>query len=95
MKLDDYKKLFQKAGDKDKAPEALSELLKAVTEDVTTLEALTQAHADDEKKIRDLQDTNMKLFLAQTGQREEVEEEKPVTPVDIANDMFSEEKGDK
>lgn len=88
MKLDEYKALFQKAGDADKAPEALSELLKAITEDITTLDSLVEAHTEDEKKIRDLQDTNMKLFLAQTGKVETEEEEPEVTPQSIAEAMF-------
>lgn len=92
MKLDDYKALFKEAADKDKAPEALSKLLKAVTEDVTTLESLTQANTENEKKIRDLQDTNMKLFLAQTGEEQKEEEEPEVTPRSIAEEMFRKEE---
>lgn len=91
MKLDDYKNLFKDAADKDKAPEALSKLLKAVTDDVTALENLTTAHADDEKKIRELQDTNMRLFLAQTGEPQKEEEEEEITPQSIAEKMFKKE----
>lgn len=89
MKLDEYKALLKDATDADKAPEALSKILKGVTEDVTTLETLTTAHADDEKKIRELQDTNMRLFLAQTGEPQKEEEEPEITPQSIAEKMFS------
>lgn len=65
----------------DTALAALPELLKEVKTDYEGIVSLTNKSSEQEKRIRDLQDTNMKLFLMQTsapktkGQMEEEEDD--------------------
>lgn len=89
MKIEEYRELFSQAGDAEKAPAVLSQILENVTADITALETMTAQHAEDEAKIRELQDTNMKLFLAQTAPEEKEEEEPEITPQSIAEQMFA------
>lgn len=55
----------------DTAPVAIGGLLGEIKKDLESRDSLTAALSDSEKRIRDLQDTNTKLFLAQTGHSEE------------------------
>lgn len=65
----------------DTALAALPEFLKEVKADYEGIVSLTNKSSEQEKRIRDLQDTNMKLFLMQTsapktkGQMEEEEDD--------------------
>lgn len=88
MKLEEYKELLSGASDESKVPAILSSVLDNLTQDLTTLDTLRATNVEQEKKIRELQDTNMKLFLAQTGEPEEEKEEPVVTPQSIAEAMF-------
>ena len=51
----------------DTALAALPEFLKEVKTDYEGIVSLTNKSSEQEKRIRDLQDTNMKLFLMQTS----------------------------
>lgn len=51
----------------DTALAALPDLLKDVKTDYEGIASLTNKSSEQEKRIRDLQDTNMKLFLMQTS----------------------------
>lgn len=59
----------------DSALAMVKPLLDDIKADYETMTSLAEANSNQEKRIRDLQDTNMKLFLAQTGKPENVEEE--------------------
>lgn len=68
MKFEDYETLCNGIiANPDKAPVAISGMLNEIKKDLASLDSLTAALEDSEKRIRDLQDTNTKLFLAQTA----------------------------
>lgn len=80
MKYEDYEGIAQKLTTEN-APEVMKTMLDAVKEDLAERDALKSVQAEQEAKIKDLQDTNIKLFLSQTGKAEqdgdeETEEEK-------------------
>lgn len=87
MTYEEYKKEFE---DLVKAPDKLAETaLKLLDELKTDMESLDSAKAtlaERETKIRDLQDTNTKLFLQLTGSGAPPEEAK--TPEDILTTMM-------
>lgn len=56
--------------------------LSDVGKDYATLDSMTKKLNDDDKRIRDLQDTNQKLFLSVTGSPAEDEPEKEDNPID-------------
>ena len=80
MKYEDYEGIAQKLTTEN-APEVMKTMLDAVKSDLAERDALISVKAEQEAKIKDLQDTNIKLFLSQTGKAEqdedtETEEEK-------------------
>ena len=80
MKYEDYEGIAQKLTTEN-APELMKMTLDSVKEDLAERDALMSVKAEQEAKIKDLQDTNIKLFLSQTGKAEqdedtETEEEK-------------------
>lgn len=80
MKYEDYEGIAQKLTTEN-APEVMKTMLDAVKSDLAERDALMSVKAEQEAKIKDLQDTNIKLFLSQTGKAEqdedtETEEEK-------------------
>lgn len=80
MKYEDYEGIAQKLTTEN-APEVMKTMLDAVKADLAERDALMSVKAEQEAKIKDLQDTNIKLFLSQTGKAEqdedtETEEEK-------------------
>ena len=58
----------------DTALAALPDFLKEVKTDYEKTVSLETKIAEGDKRIRDLQDTNMKLFLMQTGKSPDAEE---------------------
>lgn len=78
----------------DTALTGAGELLEGIKADYMTLESMTEKSERDEAKIRDLQDTNMKLFLSQTGNSggKEEEEEEPEDTFASFIDNFKEEE---
>lgn len=77
-------------GNPDTAQENAVTLLSDLEKDYTTLDSMTSKVSESEKRIRDLQDTNQKLFLSVTGQPAE-EEEKEDNPIDW-DSLATEEK---
>lgn len=61
--------------DFDKAPAIMSELLNTLKSDITTKDTLECTVKELNSKIADLRDTNMKLFLSQTGGSKETKDE--------------------
>ena len=59
----------------DSALVTIKPILEEIKVDYEAMAGLMEANSKQEARIRDLQDTNMKLFLAQTGQVEKQEEE--------------------
>lgn len=72
----------------EEAPTIMKELISVVEEDYNEFESLKSNLDNSNDKIRNLQDTNMKLFLSQTTQKEEEQEEKEMTPDEVVNDFI-------
>lgn len=80
MNYADYEGIAQKLTTEN-APEVIKTMLDSVKEDLAERDALKSVQAEQEAKIKDLQNVNIKLFLSQTGKAEqdgdeETEEEK-------------------
>ena len=86
MTLDEYKaKITEIVQNPDKSAELGVNLLEAIKGDLTRLGELNTSIDKLNGKVKDLQDTNMKLFLAQTNQRPKTDdaEDKPITLDDM------------
>ena len=70
MKYDEYVALAQTMT-AENAPTVMGAVLEALKEDTSKIEAYEAEISAKDTKIKDLQDTNIKLFLSQTGKAEE------------------------
>lgn len=86
MTFDDYKKMAAKLTDTN-APDVLNNILEGIKVDLAERDALVEDAAKKAEKIADLQQTNIKLFLSQTGKEEEQQEEKEPTPQEALADL--------
>lgn len=78
MTYDEVKtRLTDLVGSPDTAAEKAVDFLKDLEEDYTTLDSMTQKVTESEERIRNLQDTNQRLFLSVTGQPKN---DDPATP---------------
>lgn len=72
MKAEDYKNLItEMVSHPDSAADTATKLFAMVKEDSEIFETLTTKVSSQAQKIRDLQDTNTKLFLSVTGQHDD------------------------
>lgn len=69
------KKITEVLQQPDSALVAIGPVLDEIKKDYETMVSLTDKVTKQDTRIRDLQDTNMKLFLAQTGQAPKADEE--------------------
>lgn len=92
MTYDEYTKLAGTVT-ADNAPAVLKTMLEGIKTDLTELEAVRAGIAEKETRIKDLQDTNMKLFLSITGKGEETKEEEEKTPEDYRAELVKEITG--
>lgn len=74
----------------DTAAENAVGLLSDLESDYTNLDSMTKKVEEQETHIKELQETNQKLFLSVTGQAGEEEEEKEEDPIDW--DSLAEDK---
>lgn len=92
MKKDEYKNLITEMVAKpEKAAETAQTLLSLVEDDAEVFDSLSEKVGQQESKIRDLQDTNTKLFLSITGQSPKEDPEDPLEkmePKDFAKGLF-------
>lgn len=72
----------------DSALANVAPLLKDIKADYESIISLTSKVEAQDTRIRDLQDTNMKLFLAQTGQVSDKDEEEDDVEGPDAIDAF-------
>ena len=80
MKYEEYEAIAKQLTTEN-APDIVKQMLDAIKEDVSTIDTLMSSITEKDTKIRDLQDTNLKLFLSQTGKADDasaddVEEER-------------------
>lgn len=78
----------------ENAPNFMSDLISEIEKDASEFENIRSINEENQRKIKELQDTNMKLFLSQTTQKEEEIEEKDQTQEEIIEDFIKELKGD-
>lgn len=91
MKYEDYEaKLTELVKNPDSAALAVQDILKDLKADSETFASLEANVAAQEGRIKDLQDTNMKLFLRQTGGAENQEPEEK-TADEVIDELFKEE----
>lgn len=70
MKYEEYEAIA-KTLTAENAPDIVKQMLEGIKADTTAFESMAQTNAEMDKKIRDLQDTNIKLFLSQTGKADD------------------------
>lgn len=90
MKYEDYEGIAQKLTTEN-APEVMKTMLDAVKEDLAERDALKTVQAEQEAKIKDLQDTNIKLFLSQTGKAEQDQDQDTETEEEKIDQMSLDE----
>lgn len=78
----------------EKSPSLMKDLIDIIEEDSKEYENLTKIKEENQKKIRELQDVNMKLFLSQTNKQTEEPEEKEETQEEIIMNFIKELKGE-
>ena len=89
MEKNKYLELINKSiKSPEEAPSIMNELISIVEEDYNEYETMKSNVEEANNKIRSLQDTNMKLFLSQTTQKEEEQEEKELTPDEVVEDFI-------
>lgn len=75
----------------DKAAENAVGLLKDLETDYTTMASMAEKDKANEARIRELQDTNQKLFLSVTGQPKEEPDENEKEPGVDWDNLFKDE----
>lgn len=66
MKYEEYEAIA-KTLTAENAPDVVKQMLDGIKADTESIEALMQSNVELDRKVRDLQDTNIRLFLSQTG----------------------------
>ena len=76
MKYEEYEQRINSAlANADAAPTEFVNILSELKTDLTAKDSLETEKAELENRVRDLQDTNMKLYLSVTGGSDDDEEE--------------------
>lgn len=87
MKYEDYEaKVTALISNPDTAAVAAQEILSEIKSDTENIASLEAGIAERDARIRDLQDTNMKLFLSQSAPEETEPEEKSAD--EILDELF-------
>lgn len=90
MLYDDYeKRVTALISNPDQAPVTAQEILSEIKTDTEKITSLEASIAEKDARIRDLQDTNMKLFLSQSTPVEDEPEEKSAD--EILDELFKED----
>lgn len=86
MKYEEYEAIA-KTLTTENAPEVVKTMLEGIKLDTENLESMTKSLEEKDTKIRDLQDTNIKLFLsASTGKADD----DPKTDEELAEERIKE-----
>ena len=92
MKYEEYEQRINSAlANADTAPTEFVNILSELKTDLTAKDSLETEKADLENRVRDLQDTNMKLYLSVTGgsaDDEEEEEEEPAEGTAVVDELM-------
>lgn len=92
MKYDKYEEILGRLTTEN-APAIMTEIKENIKTDIAEYDAMIKKMTEQENKINELRDTNMKLFLSQTGGSGAPDEEKEKTPEDYRNELINELKG--
>lgn len=83
MTYDEYaEKINGVISNPDTAPAEIGGVLEELKKDLTALDTLTAESAEKDKRIKDLQETNLKLYMSQAKPDEEEEEEEKEEGID-------------
>lgn len=90
MTYEEYEKRINGAlANPDTAPTEFVNILSDLKTDLTAKDTLETEKTDLETRVRDLQDTNMKLYLSVTGTSDEDEEEdEPAEGTDVVDELM-------
>ena len=90
MTYEEYEKRINGAlANADTAPTEFVDILSELKTDLTAKDALESEKTELESRVRDLQDTNMKLYLSVTGTSgEDDEEDEPAEGTDVVNELM-------
>lgn len=90
MTYEEYEKRINGAlANADTAPTEFVNILSDLKTDLTAKDALETEKTELETRVRDLQDTNMKLYLSVTGASDEDEEEdEPAEGTDVVDELM-------
>lgn len=90
MTYEEYEKRINGAlANADTAPTEFVNILSELKTDLTAKGALETEKTELETRVRDLQDTNMKLYLSVTGTSDEdEEEEEPAEGTDVVAELM-------
>lgn len=90
MTYEEYEKRINGAlANQDTAPTEFVNILSDLKTDLTAKDTLETEKTELETRVRDLQDTNMKLYLSVTGTSDEDEEEdEPAEGTDVVDELM-------
>lgn len=90
MTYEEYEKRINGAlANPDTAPTEFVKILSELKTELTAKETLETEKTELETRVRDLQDTNMKLYLSVTGNSDEDEEEdEPAEGTDVVDELM-------
>ena len=90
MKYDDYvSKIKEVLAEPDTALTNVTGVLDELKADLTSKESLEAENETLKKRISDLQETNMKLYLSITGTDTETEDDEPVEGAGVIDEFLS------
>ncbi len=90
MKYDEYvSKINSVLAEPDTALTNVTGVLDKLKEDLTSKESLEAENDRLRKRISDLQETNMKLYLSITGTESETDEDEPVEGAGVIDEFLS------
>lgn len=91
MKYEEYEERMNHiVANPDSAATAVLDILKEIKTDTDTIASLEAGVAERDSRIKDLQDTNMKLFLRQTG-GSITQEPEDKDPDQVLDELFKED----
>lgn len=93
MTYEEYEsKINAVLGNPDTALANIEPIMSAIKDDITALEAAQKETEDLNARIKDLQETNIKLYLAQTGKSDvddTLPDDEPKTGMEAAEEFLS------
>ena len=89
MKFEDYESQINSVlSNPDTALAGMGGVMESLKADLTALEELTSTVDELEARIKDLQETNLKLYLSQAGEVEDEVEEEEKSGVDAIEEFW-------